>query len=80
MMMNGNGVNKMSEEVEQFVRNASRIKSHLKNYILRSYDADEIHEACEAAGHSTCWESFDVELDSYAISDMLNLLEQMEEL
>jgi len=46
---------------------------------ILSYDVNEIHRACEIAGHTTDWEYFEDELKTYTKEDSLHLLAALKE-
>ncbi len=51
-----------------------KTKKELINEIFQ-FDCDEIHDACEAVGHSTGWEYFEDELKTYNKGDCITLLQ-----
>lgn len=67
--------NYASELIADYRKFAS--KAFLSRVIL-AYDADAIHEACYSLGYPVEWESFQNQLRSYTLSDMLDLLDELE--
>ena len=52
----------------------------LKKELIMTYEVNQIHEACQRAGHTCDWEYFDKELKTYSDIDMNNLLRELIEL
>lgn len=47
---------------------------------IMSFKVNEIHEACQNAGHTCNWEYFDKELKTYSQEDKERLLKELENL
>lgn len=63
-----------------YARISSRLamKKLILKDLIKTFDANEIHEACENLHFSTSWESFDEELKTYEMTDLELLYEELE--
>ena len=46
---------------------------------IMEFEVNEIHQACQALGHSCDWEYFDVVLKTYCEDDMRELLKELKD-
>jgi hypothetical protein len=65
-------VKKKVREMSKLADERSRIE--LTRNLILTYDVNQIHEACQRAGHSCKWEYFEEELKTYSETDLNDLL------